>query len=348
MIRSPSSLSGGRCFRFKQSKEILAASFRKQAGSDDRMRLVLSALTRPLTVIVLVIAIALCSILAMERMRIDIFPNVGEKAIYVAQPYGGMDPAQMEGYLTYRYEYHFLYITGIEHVESKSIQGNALIKLQFYPGTDMSQAMAETVAYVNAARAFMPTGTLPPFITRFDAGSVPAVIFVTAFDRYALQAFEQHALDYLLKPFSDERFSIVLDRTRARLREHSFASMAEGLSDLLSAMAPARRQLVVRDGGRTFVIPHDDIVWIEAEDYCARIHTRTRTILVRDSLRALADSLEPNGFVRVHRSAIVNVPHVRQIEPLTSGDQKVTLSDGTGVKVSRTYRASVLAAIATR
>ena len=185
-------------------------------------------------------------------------------------------------------------------------------------------------------------------LRRVDAGSVPAVIFVTAFDRYALQAFEQHALDYLLKPFSDERFSTVLDRTRVRLREHSFASMAEGLSDLLSAMAPARRQLVVRDGGRTFVIPHDDIVWIEAEDYCARIHTRTRTILVRDSLRALADSLEPNGFVRVHRSAIVNIPHVRQIEPLTSGDQRLTLSDGTALKVSRTYRASVIQAIADR
>lgn len=185
-------------------------------------------------------------------------------------------------------------------------------------------------------------------LRRLEAGSVPAVIFVTAFDRYALQAFEQHALDYLLKPFTDERFSIVLERTRVRLRERSFASMAEGLSDLLSAMAPGRRQLVVRDGGRTFVIPHDDIVWIEAEDYCARIHTRSRTILVRDSLRALAEALEPNGFVRVHRSAIVNVACVRQIEPLTSGDQRVTLSDGTALKVSRTYRASVVKTIADR
>ena len=103
----------------------------------------------------------------------DIFPPLGIPTIYVAQPYGGMDPAQMEGYLTYYYEYHFLYITGIEHVESKSIQGAALMKLQFHPGTDMSQAMAETVAYVNRARAFMPPGTVPPFVMRFDAGSVP-------------------------------------------------------------------------------------------------------------------------------------------------------------------------------
>src|SRR5258708_1398048 len=83
-----------------------------------------------------------------------------------------MDPAQMEGYLTYYYEYHFLYITGIEHVESKSIQGASLIKLQFHPGTDMSAALAETVNYANRARAFMPPGTVPPFVMRFDAGSV--------------------------------------------------------------------------------------------------------------------------------------------------------------------------------
>jgi multidrug efflux pump subunit AcrB len=137
------------------------------------MRLILSALTRPLTVVVLVIAVALCSILAVERMRIDIFPNVGEKAIYVAQPYSGMDPAQMEGFLNYYFEYHFLYITGIQYIESKNIQGASLMKLVFQPDTDMSDAMAETVGYVNRARSFMPPGTVPPFITRFDAGSVP-------------------------------------------------------------------------------------------------------------------------------------------------------------------------------
>jgi multidrug efflux pump subunit AcrB len=83
-----------------------------------------------------------------------------------------MDPLQMEGYLTYRYEYHFLYIANIEHVESKSIQGASIMKLQFHPGTDMSQAMSETVAQVNRSRAFMPPGTVAPFIMRFDAGSV--------------------------------------------------------------------------------------------------------------------------------------------------------------------------------
>jgi multidrug efflux pump subunit AcrB len=136
------------------------------------MRLVLAALTRPVTVVVALIAVALCATLAVSRMPVDIFPQVGEPVIYVAQTYGGMDPAQMEGYLTYYYEYHFLYITGIDHVESKSIQGAALMKLVFKQGTDMSQAMAETMAYVTRSRAFMPPGTVPPFVTRFDAGSV--------------------------------------------------------------------------------------------------------------------------------------------------------------------------------
>ena len=116
------------------------------------MRLVETSMRRPLTVIVLIVAIVLAAGMALQKMARDIFPTLGVPTIYVAQPYGGMDPAQMEAYLTYYYEYHFLYITGIEHVESKSIQGAALIKLQFYPGTDMNQAMAETVSYVNRAR----------------------------------------------------------------------------------------------------------------------------------------------------------------------------------------------------
>ncbi|MEW6543897.1 MAG: efflux RND transporter permease subunit [Nitrospirota bacterium] len=137
------------------------------------MWLMLGAMRRPITVLVAVVAIALCCALALTRMPIDIFPELGLPAIYVAQPYSGMDPSQMEGYLVSFYEYHFLYITGIEHVESKSVQGAALIKLFFHPGTDMNQALAQTVAYVNRSWAFMPPGTVPPFIVRFDAGSVP-------------------------------------------------------------------------------------------------------------------------------------------------------------------------------
>jgi multidrug efflux pump subunit AcrB len=137
------------------------------------MNLVRWALRRPVSVLVAVLAIVLAAGMAVRRMPADIFPSLGAPAVYVAQPYGGMDPSQMEGFLTYYFEYHFLYITGIEHVESRNIQGAALMKLVFHPGTDMSQAMAEVVGYVNRSRSFMPPGTVPPFITRFDAGSLP-------------------------------------------------------------------------------------------------------------------------------------------------------------------------------
>jgi multidrug efflux pump subunit AcrB len=137
------------------------------------MWLINTALRRPITILVLVVGVALCSILALIRMPVDIFPDLNLPVIYVAQPYGGMDPAQMEGYLVSYYEYHFLYITGIEHVESKSIQNIGLIKLYFHPGTDMSQALAQTVSYVERARAFMPPGTVAPFVVRYDGGSVP-------------------------------------------------------------------------------------------------------------------------------------------------------------------------------
>jgi multidrug efflux pump subunit AcrB len=137
------------------------------------MNLVQFALRRPFSVVVLIVGVAIGAFVALGQMARDVFPSLGVPTIYVAQPFGGMDPAQMEGFLTYYYEYHFLYITGIEHVESKSIQGAAIVKLQFYPGTDMSQAMSETVSYVNRARAFMPPGAVPPFVMRFDAGSVP-------------------------------------------------------------------------------------------------------------------------------------------------------------------------------
>src|SRR5919201_3335161 len=137
------------------------------------MWLINMALRRPITILVVVVGIALGSVLALTRMPVDIFPNLNLPVIYVAQPYSGMQPAQMESYLVSYYEYHFLYVAGIEHVESKSIQSVGLVKLFFHPGTDMSQALAQTISYVERSRAFMPPGTVSPFVVRFDAGSVP-------------------------------------------------------------------------------------------------------------------------------------------------------------------------------
>lgn len=137
------------------------------------MWIVVSALRHPITIFVIILGILFSASIAIRKMAIDIFPVLGMPVVYVAQPYGGLDPAQMEGFVSSYYEYHFLYITGIKEVESRSIQDVSLIKLVFHPGTNMSQAVAEVVSYVNRARAFMPPGTVPPFIVRYDAGSVP-------------------------------------------------------------------------------------------------------------------------------------------------------------------------------
>ena len=196
------------------------------------MNLVQSAMRRPLAVMVVIISVLLAAVLAWREMPRDIFPTLGIPTIYVAQPYGGMDPAQMEGYLTYYYEYHFLYITGIEHVESKSIQGASIVKLQFHPGTDMSQAMSETVAYVNRARAFMPAGTVPPFVMRFDAGSVPVGNLVFSSETRSVGEMQDAALNLVRPlfatlpgvsappPFGGSARSIVVNLKPDRLRAY--------------------------------------------------------------------------------------------------------------------------------
>jgi multidrug efflux pump subunit AcrB len=158
------------------------------------MNLILFALRRPITIVIALIGVSLGCGLAIWRMPIDVFPSLNLPVIYVCQPYGGMDPAQMEGYLANYYEYHFLYITGIDHVESKNIQGLSLMKLYFHPGTNMPQAMAETVSYVNRARAFMPPNTVSPFVMRFDTGSVPVGYLVLSSETRSIGEIQDLAL----------------------------------------------------------------------------------------------------------------------------------------------------------
>ena len=178
------------------------------------------ALRRPFTVMVGVTAVLLASSIALrprfvdqtlrrfgvdlplQTMKVDIFPALNLPVIYVCQPYGGMDPAQMEGLLTNYYEYHFLYISNIHHVESRNIQGTALMKLFFHPGTDMAQALAETINYVNRSRAFMPPGTVSPFVMRFDTGSVPVGYLVLSSSTKTIGEIQDQALFKVRPMFS--------------------------------------------------------------------------------------------------------------------------------------------------
>src|SRR5437763_11467203 len=166
------------------------------------MNPIMFAMRHPITMMVAIVAVVLGAGLALWRMPVDIFPDLNTPVIYVAQPYGGLDPQQMEGFLTNYFEYHFLYITGIHHVESKNIQSVALMKLYFHPGTNMAQAMAETVGYVTRARSFMPPGTVPPFIMRFDAGSVPVGYLVFSSKTKTIGEIQNLALFYVRPMFA--------------------------------------------------------------------------------------------------------------------------------------------------
>jgi multidrug efflux pump subunit AcrB len=199
------------------------------------MWLIRAALRRPITVVVAIIAITLTAGFAVTRMRADIFPDLDLPVIYVAQPYGGMSPAQMEGFITYYYEYHFLYINGIESVESKSIQNTSLLKLTFHPGTDMAEALAQTIGYVNRARAFMPPGTVGPFVMRFDAGTVPVGYLVFKSDTRSLGEIQDLALNRVRPqfatlpgltsppPFGGSQRTIVIRVDPDRLRSYGMA-----------------------------------------------------------------------------------------------------------------------------
>ncbi len=166
------------------------------------MWLIRAALRRPVAVLVLIVALAALSVLAIVRTRVDIFPTLDLPVIYVAQPYGGMSPQQMEGFISYYYEYHFLYINGIESVEAKSIQGTALLRLTFHPGTNMSEALAQTISYVNRAHAFMPPGTVSPFVIRYDAGTLPVGYMVFSSPSRTLAELQDLALNRVRPVFA--------------------------------------------------------------------------------------------------------------------------------------------------
>jgi CzcA family heavy metal efflux pump len=234
------------------------------------MNLLKSALRKPVTIIVSVLAVSFFSVMAIRQMKIDIFPQLGLPTIYVAQPYGGLSPEQMEGFITSYYEYHFLYVTGVKFVESKSIQGASIIKIQFQEGTDMSQAMAEVVGYVNRSRAFMPPGTVPPFITRFDAGSVPVGQLVFTSETRSLGEIQDLALFRVRPmfatlpgvsappPFGGNQKTVIIKVNPDKVRDYGLSP-----DDIVQALvrsnniAPAGN---VRIGDETFITSQNSVV----------------------------------------------------------------------------------------
>ena len=175
----------------------------------------------------------------------------------------------------------------------------------------------------------------------------PVVVFVTAYSEHALRAFEVHALDYLLKPITDERFARALARGKELVRlRRGGARGGASLGALLRERSRQTRRILVRDRDRTRVIDVDTIDWIEAADYYAVIHAGGESHLLRETMNELEQRLDPARFFRAHRSAIINLDRVREIHPLFRGDRELVLADGTRVRLSRARRSAFEAQLA--
>jgi len=213
---------------------------------------------------------------------------------------------------------------------------------EFQNGRDALEAMSTAPPDLLYLDIQMPKLDGFAVLEQLGAERAPVTIFVTAFDRYALQAFEVHALDYLLKPFSDERFDAALGRARATLRSRERNTLDHKLQALLDGVAKRTsshvKRLVVKNAGRVSFIDVDEIDWIEAAGVYVTVHAGAKGHLLRESLGSLEARLDPERFARIHRSAIVSLDRVAELRCDPKGQYNVLLKDGTPLKLSRTYR----------
>jgi two-component system LytT family response regulator len=181
-------------------------------------------------------------------------------------------------------------------------------------------------------------------LSSLNPDSMPHVIFVTAFDRYAIKAFEVHALDYLLKPFDRKRFEQAVQRSKGQIYQTQERSNSSELVALLKEMKSQSQhleRLVVKSQGRVFFLKTDEIDWIEAQGKHVSIHIGKETHLVREAMNSLETELDPKKFARIHKSTIVNIDRIKQLQPLVHGDFKVILRDSTVLTISRRYRQKI-------
>lgn len=168
----------------------------------------------------------------------------------------------------------------------------------------------------------------------------PAVVFVTAYDEHAVRAFQVHAIDYLLKPFDKERFQTSLARARQQLERRTTGELERRLLELVQDLRPATRmeRFVIKTSGRVFFVRAEEIDWIEAAGNYVKLHVGSEAHLFRETMNALETRLHPDTFYRIHRSHIVNIERVRELQPWFNGEYVVLLKDGTRLTLSRGYR----------
>jgi two-component system LytT family response regulator len=208
-------------------------------------------------------------------------------------------------------------------------------------GKDALQAIEKLKPDLVFLDVQMPELTGFEVLDRLDPARMPVVIFVTAYDQYALKAFEVSALDYLLKPFDRERFKRALDRARAELERRTTGAVNEKVLRLLSEMQRSKKyvdKLIVRAGGRVLFLRADEIDWIEAAGNYVRLHAGKEEYLYRETMTKLEEQLNPERFARIHRSTIVNIERIKELQPWFRGDYVILLRDNSKLILSRTYR----------
>lgn len=182
-------------------------------------------------------------------------------------------------------------------------------------------------------------------IDAIGAEAMPTVVFATAYERYALKAFDAQALDYLLKPFDEDRFHKCLERIRKEVRSPAPATALLRLMDSLRSERKFLQRVVVTSAGRVTFLKAQDIDWLEASGNYVTFHVGRETYLLRETLSSLERKLDPNQFARLHRSAIVNVDRIRELAPWSRGEQAVILRDGTQLTIGRAFRSRLMALI---
>lgn len=191
-------------------------------------------------------------------------------------------------------------------------------------------------------------------------GERPSIVFVTAYAEHAIRAFEASAIDYLLKPFSDQRFQQALTRAKEELRKNRTADVEQRLEELLARVSDLRQgatpktaspapeyaeRIVVKSSGDLHFIKASDVLWIEAQGDFVKVQTVAQTQLVRETLQSMEQKLDTNRFIRIHRSFVVNVEHIKRVAPALYGDHTVYMSDGSKLRLSRNYRGKLRALI---
>ena len=292
------------------------------------MDLIGGALRRPVTVAVAVLAVVGLAALALLRMPIDVFPKLDAPVIYVAQPYGGMSPVEMEGYIVNYYEANFLFISGVQQVESHSIQNVGLIKLSFHPGTDMSQAAAQTTSYIARALAYMPAGTVPPFVLRYDAGSLPVGDLILSSpnrSQFELDDFAQSRVRPLFSslagvsappPFGGNPRSIIITLDPSHLAARGLAP-----DDVVRAVVAGNTVLPsgnARMGDLNRIVHLNTVVpqWRELLDMPLRNGPRGG-VLLRD-VASISDSADVvSGYAELNGRRVVYIPVTKHADAST-------------------------------